>query len=43
MKKFDEANLQLKAEKCAIAKTSIEWLGYKLSRTGIPPITTKAQ
>ena len=43
MKILDEANLQLKAEKCVIAKTSIEWLGYKLSRTGISPINTKAQ
>ena len=43
MKIVDEANLQLEAEKCVIAKTSIEWLGYKLSRTGISPINTKAQ
>ena len=43
MKRLDEANLQLKAEKCVIARTSIEWLGYKLSRTGISPINTKAQ
>ena len=43
MKILDEANLQLKAEKCVIARTSIEWLGYKLSRTGISPINTKAQ
>ena len=41
--KILEANLQLKAEKCVIARTSIEWLGYKLSRTGISPINTKAQ
>ena len=27
MKILDEANLQLKAEKCVIARTSIEWLG----------------
>ena len=43
MKILDGAKLQLKAEKCVIAKTSIEWLGYKLSRTGISPINTKAQ
>ena len=43
MKILNEANLQMKAEKCVLAKTSIEWLGYKLSRTGISPINTKAQ
>ena len=43
MKILGEANLQLKAEKCVIAKTRMEWLGYKLSRTGISPINTKAQ
>ena len=43
MQILDEANLQLKAEKCVIAQESIEWLGYKLTRTGITPINTKAQ
>ena len=43
MKILDEANLQLKAEKCMIAHESIEWLGFKLTRTGIFPINTKAQ
>ena len=40
---LDEAKLQLKAEKCVIAQASIEWLGYKLTRTGISPINTKSQ
>ena len=43
MKILDEAILQLKAEKCMIAQESIEWLGYKLTRTGISPINAKAQ
>ena len=43
IKSMDEANLQLRAEKCMIAHESIEWLGYKLSRTGISPINAKAQ
>ena len=38
-----EAILQLKAEQFTIAQESIEWLGYKLNRTGISPIKTKAQ
>ena len=37
MKILDEAILQLKAEKCMIAKESIFWLGNKLTRTGISP------
>ena len=27
----DEAEIRLKTEKCKIAKTKTEWLGYKLS------------
>ena len=40
---LDDANLQLKAGKSTIAQESIEWLGFKLSRTGISPINTKSQ
>ena len=36
IKALDEANLQLKAEKCVLAQDSIERLGYKLTKTGIP-------
>ena len=43
LKILDEANLQLKAEKCIIAQESIEWLGYKLTRTGISPVNAKVQ
>ena len=43
MKNLDEANLQLKAEKCVNAQESIEWLGYILTRTGKSPIKAKAQ
>ena len=40
---LDDANLQLKVGKSTIAQESIEWLGFKLSRTGISPINTKSQ
>ena len=40
---LDEANLQLKADKCKIACTEIEWLGYKLSGEGVAPINGKIQ
>ena len=43
MKVLDEANLQLKAEKCVLAQDSIEWLGYKLTKTGISPVKAKSQ
>ena len=43
MKVLDEANLQLKAEKCELARDSIEWLGYKLTKTGIFPVSAKSQ
>ena len=42
MRILDDANLQLKAGKCIIAQGSIEWLGFKLTRTGISPIKTKS-
>ena len=43
MKILDGANLQLKAEKCLIAQECIEWMGYKLTRTGISPVNAKSQ
>ena len=43
IKVLDEASLQLKAEKCVLAQDSIEWLGYKLTKTGISPVNAKSQ
>ena len=43
MKIFDEANIQLKAEKRMITQESIERLGYILTRTCKSPINSKAQ
>ena len=43
MKKLDNANIRLKWEKCKFAAEEIEWLGYKLSQTGIKPINSKVQ
>ena len=43
MKVFDEAHLQLNAEKCVFAQDSVEWLGYKLTKTGISPVNAKSQ
>ena len=40
---LDKANLQLKADKCKIACTETEWLGYKLSGEGVAPINGKMQ
>ena len=40
---LNEANLQLEADKCKIACTEIEWLGYKLSGEGVAPINGKIQ
>ena len=43
MRVFDDAKLQLKAGKCIIAQDSIEWLGFKLTRTGLARIITRSQ
>ena len=40
---LDKANLQLRADKCQIACTKIEWLGYELSGEGITPVNGKVQ
>ena len=40
---LDKANLQLKVDKCKIACTEIEWLGYKLSGEGVAPKNGKIQ
>ena len=41
--KLDKANVRLKYEKCKFAETEIEWLGYKLTQTGITPLNSKVQ
>ena len=41
--KLNKANIRLKCEKCKFAQKEIEWLGYKLTQTGISPINTKIQ
>ena len=41
LKRLDNANVRLKWEECKFAEEEIEWLGYKLSQTGIKPINSK--
>ena len=43
LKRLDEANVSLKAEKCTFAAKQIEWVGYKLSQEGVEPINSKVQ
>ena len=43
LKVLDEANLQLKAGKCKIAESEIEWLGFKMTNSGISRINSKVQ
>ena len=40
---LDKANLQLRADKCQIACTKIEWLGYELSGEGITSVNGRVQ
>ena len=40
---LDLANLQIKAEKCIMAQNQIEWLGFKLTSSGVSPVNTKVQ
>ena len=43
LNRLDNANIQLKWEKCKFAAEETDWLGYKLSQTGIKPINSKVQ
>ena len=43
LKVIDEAELQLKARNCIFAQQEIEWLGFKLTNSGISPINSKVQ
>ena len=43
LKVIDDAELQLKAGKCKFAKQETEWLGFKLTNSGISPINSKVQ
>ena len=40
---LNQANLLLKATNCQFAKDEIEWLGFKLTRSGISPLNEKVQ
>ena len=43
LKRLDKANVRLKWEKCKFAEEEKDWLGQKLSQTGIKPINLKVQ
>ena len=42
-KKLDSRKLQLKEDKCKIAKNEIEWLGFDISEKGVKPHNEKTQ
>ena len=41
VKKLDEDNLRINQPKCQIAKTEINWLGYRFTQTGISTLENK--
>ena len=41
LKKLDDDNLRINLQKCHLAKTEIEWLGYKFTQTEILPLESK--
>ena len=43
IKELDETGIRLKSEKCQIAKSETEWLGYTLSAKVIKPTDKKVQ
>ena len=43
LQRLDEANVNLKLDKCTFAADSIEGVGYKLSQQGVEPVNSKMQ
>ena len=43
LKRLDDANINLKLDKCTFAAKNIEWVGYNLSQKGVAPINSKVQ
>ena len=41
--KLDKENLSLKLSKCEFFKTEVNWLGHKLSESGVTPKITKTE
>ena len=41
--KLDKENLPLKLSKCNFFKTEVNWLGHKLSESGVTPKITKTE
>ena len=43
LRRLDEANVNLRLDKCTFAADNIEWVGYKLSQQGVSPVNSKVQ
>ena len=43
LRKLDKKNLYLKLSKCEFFKTEVNWLGHKLSESGVTPKITKTE
>ena len=41
LSRLDKENLAIKLEKCEFSKSSITWLGYKITQSGISPTVKK--
>ena len=41
MEKLNQANVGLNLQKCKFAQQEVEWLGYKLTQSGITPLRSK--
>ena len=41
LKKLDDNNLRTNLPKCLFSKTNIEWLGQKITQSGIEPLENK--
>ena len=43
LRKLDRKNMSLKLTKCQFARRECEWLGHKITRTGIAPLVRKTE
>ncbi len=41
LERMNKVGMAMKLEKCKFARNEIEWLGYKITQSGITPVESK--
>ena len=43
LRKLDKGNMSLKTTECNVAQQECEWLGHKITHTGVTPLIAKVE